>query len=218
MAKRLIAVVLFVFVVGCSNNHVNEGYNKISIIDESTMLTDDDLINVDEQLTLQVLEEKAEDIVVVKALNTVNDKNSINPNNNFESIEEMVNEYEEASTLAYFMSKVEVISTSKGDLKPGDVIEVMYNVFVEKNTISVPGFDLEVPLNEGETGVMFIAKNTDEDLKQDYINMARKRGIAYNEDDFYYTAVNHYGTVSFHLEDNITKTTLVHQIIEKYNK
>lgn len=217
--KKLIVAIIILLVVGCSSSSENrKGYEDIIVIDDNhTYLNGNNYFNA-KNYSLKKIEDLSSDIVVVKALNHITEDNSINPNNTFSSKEEMISGYEHAGVLAYFMSKVEVISSSKGDLKKGDIIYVMYNVYVEDKTLHVTKVDYDIPLYENSVGVLFLKKNVNKDLKENYIHMSKDNNMEYVENDFYYTSDIGYSSISFNYEENLIKDSLVVEIIKKYNK
>lgn len=216
--KKILSVFLLTLVFGCSSN--SKEYDEVKIVDENYAIMNGSAEEIDlfNDYSLNKLEDHAQNIVVVKALNKITDKNSVDPNNTFKSIDEMVETYESDKALSFFMSKVEVISSSKGDLKKGDIIYVLYHTYVRERVLTVAMADFDIPINEGEKGVLFLTKNTDNDLKQNYINAAADIDDGYKDEDFYYTSLKKYSSIAFKLEDNVYKDNLVKEIINKYNK
>lgn len=216
--KKILSVFLLTLVFGCSSN--SKEYDEVKIVDENYAIMNGSAEEIDlfNDYSLNKLEDHAQNIVVVKALNKITDKNSVDPNNTFKSIDEMVETYESDKALSFFMSKVEVISSSKGDLKKGDIIYVLYHTYVRERVLTVAMADFDIPINEGEKGVLFLTKNTDDDLKQNYINAAADIDDGYKDEDFYYTSLKKYSSIAFKLEDNVYKDNLVKEIINKYNK
>lgn len=217
--KKMIVVLSMLLLAGCSQDKLNNStYDSINVVEDNHVLMDGDNEHEDEKYDLKTIEDSSDYIIVVKALNQIDETNSVNPNHTFDTIDEMVAGYENAGVLSYFMSKVEVISSSKGDLKKGDVINVLYHAFVSDRTLHVTKADLDVPLNKDSVGVLFIDKNTDQDLRDNYINRSHDQNIEYIEDDFYITSLKSYASISFDFNENALKTNLTKEIIEKYNK